>query len=392
MSQSIRCEPLPLFTGKEKAAGEAALCLSGSEAEFGEMLAAELAPEPSAQEKQTGPAREADDPMAVYGIVIAAPPIVPPPGVLVFGQAVAVAALPRAEMQKSTERPAERETKEILLTPGVPIKPEAILAQEQKIPSVPAAILPQAEQIAQTKSIPAEKASGILAAQEPAMLWTSDKMEETAQKGGTIPLEFVEDASFEQPIEVSVSKPAIRSESESKKTRVPEIASVEAFAARLPQSDRISESPEVWSVRPVEPVEVAEAIRTQVHLLRTTGQVQIEVVLRPDAQTQIHLSVERVNGQVQVQARCDRGDVSILEAHWQDIQNSLAAQGIRVEPLQHSSSLGTGFQDFSRQGQQRDPDDRDPAEFFIEQEHAARKSVSPRRASGTHPRGWQSWA
>jgi hypothetical protein len=118
------------------------------------------------------------------------------------------------------------------------------------------------------------------------------------------------------------------------------------------------------------------------------------VVLRPDAQTQLHLQVEKVNGHVQVQARCERGDFASLEAHWGAIQNTLATQGIRVEPLQQGS--GAQFQQNGSQhssnfsGQQNHREERPP--IFNEQEFTYREATRPKVTRGSTARGWQSWA
>ena len=64
--------------------------------------------------------------------------------------------------------------------------------------------------------------------------------------------------------------------------------------------DLISEEIELQPARPVESTSVIESIRTNVELLKSSNQERLEVVLRPDAQTELHIRVEKVNGQIQV--------------------------------------------------------------------------------------------
>lgn len=72
--------------------------------------------------------------------------------------------------------------------------------------------------------------------------------------------------------------------------------------------------------------------------LRHTGANEMAVVLKPDAETQLslRLSLSR-NGEVNVQARYERGDAQMLAANWGDIRHSLAQQGVRLGALEFSS-------------------------------------------------------
>ena len=58
------------------------------------------------------------------------------------------------------------------------------------------------------------------------------------------------------------------------------------------------------------------------------------VVLKPDANTEIFLHLAMRNGQVDVQARFERGDFSAISGQWQQLQQTMAQQGVRLSPLQ----------------------------------------------------------
>jgi hypothetical protein len=104
-----------------------------------------------------------------------------------------------------------------------------------------------------------------------------------------------------------------------------------------------------------------------------------------------------VNGQVLVQARCDRGDIARLESNWSGIQQTLANQGVRVEALQHGSNLQNQSHDwnYSSNSSQQQETSRERA---VEQNFVERKLERPKGTqsqptrANTAVRGWQSWA
>jgi hypothetical protein len=132
------------------------------------------------------------------------------------------------------------------------------------------------------------------------------------------------------------------------------------------------------------------------------------IVLRPDSGTQLslNLSIAR-DGTVHAQARCERGDFQTLQAQWPQLQQSLAAHGIRIADLanqnntqQQNHRSPEAFQNPDRgQSQQQQRNDRDLPSF--EDQFTASKtkfssaktspqSQPPARANST--RRWQSWA
>jgi flagellar hook-length control protein FliK len=247
-------------------------------------------------------------------------------------------------------------------------------------------------QIALKAADPARIAGGMVAAQGTSMLLASPKQEEKAPERETalsLGLERFETASFETPVRATA--PLSREAGFRKEIEPTDISAIANDLPEQPGFEMISESQEAQPARPVEAASMAESIRTHVQVLKSSSQERLEVVLRPDTNTELHLRIEHVNGRIQIQARCDRGDFAILDANWNTIQSTLAAQGIRVEPLQTSSgaqfhqesSLDSDHQSSRRQERENN---------FIEQEIADRKVTRQQVAGGSAVRGWQSWA
>lgn len=189
---------------------------------------------------------------------------------------------------------------------------------------------------------------------------------------------------------------------------VVETARVESFHAEKQPSHLLNAEFEVGTaeiipVKTVDAARLVETIRTEVTSLRHLGETNMTVVLRPDSGTQLSLNVSiGRDGTIHAQARCERGDFQTLNAQWPQLQQSLAAHGIRIadlsnqnNPQQHSSA--DQFLNFDR-GQ--NPQQREQAEVlnFEEQFGASRNKTplskpQPQTASVAHaPRHWQSWA
>lgn len=64
------------------------------------------------------------------------------------------------------------------------------------------------------------------------------------------------------------------------------------------------------------------------------------VVLKPDGQTEIFLHLAARNGQIEIQARFERGDFAALSGQWTQLQQTLSQQGVRLGNLQEGSHPG----------------------------------------------------
>jgi hypothetical protein len=192
---------------------------------------------------------------------------------------------------------------------------------------------------------------------------------------------------------------------------VAEVSPVESFIAdkqsnHVLNADFAAEARETIPVKSLEAAHLVESIRTEVASFRQRNDASVTVVLRPDSGTQLSLdlSIGR-DGSVHALARCDRGDFHTLQAQWPQLQQSLAAHGIRIADLSNQNNAQQqnhrspdAFQNFDpKQNQQQPRNDRESASFE-EQFSASKAKLSqtkpqPQLASrATTSRRWQSWA
>ncbi|MCI0535278.1 MAG: hypothetical protein L0Z50_08620 [Verrucomicrobiales bacterium] len=87
--------------------------------------------------------------------------------------------------------------------------------------------------------------------------------------------------------------------------------------------------------------QLTEMILTEVQTFRQTGSDRVEVILRPDAGTEISLEFRLRNGEVEACARCRQGDFQTLTAQWPQLQQTLSQQGIRLTELNDSQVPGS---------------------------------------------------
>lgn len=270
---------------------------------------------------------------------------------------------------------------------------------EQKVPALATVA---AEQIAANPPKTGEKAHGILAAKQPTMLLTSQTNDE---KGSTKPsllepmrleIQSFEATAFEQPVKIQeiYSKSDKASSPADKEVKMIEAAPLQILSHDT-DSGSIAPEPEVHRASSVSVFGTLQSINGHVQLFRASNRNELQVVLRPDANTELFLHITKTDGQIHVQARCDRGDFAWLGAHWGAVQNSLSAQGVQVEALQPSPRLDNqAHSQFmgDRQEARRDasPEKADPA-MEPRFSKPSRPSTPP---SAPRPlvRGWQSWA
>ena len=90
------------------------------------------------------------------------------------------------------------------------------------------------------------------------------------------------------------------------------------------------------------PATLTPLIQEQAVRLRHASMQSLEVVLSPDGQTELHLHLTQHGGQIEATVRCDRGDAEKFGGGWAKLQESLAAQGIRLAPLAEGSMSSAG--------------------------------------------------
>ena len=160
-------------------------------------------------------------------------------------------------------------------------------------------------------------------------------------------------------------------------------------------------APEI-STRPLEAAELVETIRTEVAHLRQRGDATMTLALRPDNGTELKLEMRVArDGTIHASVRCERGDFQTLNAQWPQLQQSLAAQGIRVNDLanpgqsqNHHNHDSSHAQNFDRGNNSQHRQQQPGADF--EEELAASTPRYPTnnsfKTAAAPSRRWQSWA
>jgi len=440
MNPAIR----PLLTEAASQRTETGALLESSEEslEFGAMLEAHLGE--GRREPADGDAPEEPNPWAVLGaaalLMPAAPPVLAPPPMKIPAPVTPVT-LPRLEMQgtlaaapmiEGAPRPeAIRTSGTAALAPAQlgtaesPLEPEKEVPRPDRPPGIspqpvlaaglvlsriaapsrieltaagqslpPAPTLPEAE-LAGIGQIQGEMSGGTTAAKEPPMLLPTEMQEEMGSPGqpGRIH-RFESERAGTENSGSAVLMPRKRSDDlhprASEKTPELREAAAAALRAELPAAVVETERP-----GPVRPAPVLESIREQAQILRSSRHNELNVVVRPDMHTEISLQVSKVDGQIRVQARCERGDFTRLDAQWSAVQQALGAQGVRVEPLQAPARVPES----SAPSLAADPDSsghgrrESPPSFVAEPDlPPTRKPTARSMPRATHARGWQSWA
>lgn len=165
-------------------------------------------------------------------------------------------------------------------------------------------------------------------------------------------------------------------------------------------------STQVAPIKTLDAAHLVESIRTEVTNLRMRGGEAMTLTLKPDGVTQLQVEVTVArNGAVHAVARCDRGDFQSLNSQWPQLQQSLAAHGIRMTDLSNNNGAGAqdqsrsgAFQNFDGQHNAPQRDTRDGRQFEDELagtaalRPAVRQNLQPTPATPTISRRWQSWA
>ena len=124
--------------------------------------------------------------------------------------------------------------------------------------------------------------------------------------------------------------------------------------------------------------------------LSDSGNNSMQVVIKPDAGTQLSLELRQQGGNVEVQAALQQGDFNHLNQQWPDLQQRLEERGIRLAPLTDEGASGSNnggseaFQNKQNQTNQVVPEltlVNSPAGMF----------TSESAQTSAH-RGWETWA
>ena len=135
--------------------------------------------------------------------------------------------------------------------------------------------------------------------------------------------------------------------------------------------------------------------------LRRSRADAVTVVIKPDAATELSVIVHLHQGQIEVDAQCRRGDCAAWLAHWAQLQQTLAPQGVRLGGLQDftqpsvpDSSLITGG--FHHSSDPDSPPWQSPAQPTerapIKLKDHRPSPPQPVRLTARGARHWESWA
>jgi hypothetical protein len=140
---------------------------------------------------------------------------------------------------------------------------------------------------------------------------------------------------------------------------------------------------------------IEKEIQSRVLEFRRLNAESMSVVMRPDANTEIQLSLRLIGDQVEVFAHWTRGDASLVQSHWSQMQESLASQGIRLAAMSEAPSSSGFGQSLSNGFQQAGQQPESPEQRFDWEPLTAAPGAA-RPSSRTRPRSNQplleSWA
>jgi len=134
------------------------------------------------------------------------------------------------------------------------------------------------------------------------------------------------------------------------------------------------------------------------HALRLAGadSDSLQVVIKPDAGTQLSLELRQRGGGIEAQAVLQSGDFEKLKQHWPELQQRLEQRGIKLAPLastenQTSWSGSQGFKQPPDQPAERESFLTGAFAGFVPAGAMTNLPVAP-AGQAAPSRGWQTWA
>jgi hypothetical protein len=124
--------------------------------------------------------------------------------------------------------------------------------------------------------------------------------------------------------------------------------------------------------------------------LSDSGNNSMQVVIKPDAGTQLSLELRQQSGNVEVQATLQQGDFNHLNQQWPDLQQRLEERGIRLSPLTDEGATGgsnTGSETFENK---QNEGNKVVPELTLVDAPAGMFTSEPAQTSAH--RGWETWA
>jgi len=209
----------------------------------------------------------------------------------------------------------------------------------------------QTEQAGSTASV---KGAGMVSANIPVPMKTTAKPERTADSTEQkLPQRQIVPESTTRRAQTPSEKmtPDTASSRTSKFSEAPETATSAIIVPRTPIAEVEPTLARLGEVRTQAMDRLTQAIAEQVLSFKRVGTSSLDVSMQPDRNTELSLHLTIQNGQVEVVARLERGSFDVLQAHWGELQQTLAQQGVRVGQLTSSSAMSDqGQPQFLQQG------------------------------------------
>ncbi len=169
-------------------------------------------------------------------------------------------------------------------------------------------------------------------------------------------------------------------------TGVSSAASLNEVAA-LPVDSTIVQMPSVPDSRLIERTQ--DMVSLNAMRLTDSGNNSMQVVIKPDAGTQLSLELRQHNGGVEVQAVLQQGDFNHLSQQWPDLQHRLDQRGIRLAPLDDNAMYtNNSSSETSQQKQNRTNNSVQEPAFT----NVPIGLFTPEPAKTSAHRGWETWA
>jgi hypothetical protein len=212
-----------------------------------------------------------------------------------------------------------------------------------------------------------------------------------------------EPASQRAEAALSRPMPVFRDDRLPRASDVAELRSPAIAAFRSAGGERIEDTVLFEPVRELGESRLVTSVTDHVLAFRRIGAREVDVNIRPDANTEIALHMSLRNGQVEVVARLERGDWQNVQLQWSGLQQQLSLQGIRVGQLaasqdgsQHQSMADHAMQHGFDRHHQQQPFDRSPES--LDELPLVGSITEPLRgrhhakATSSQRRGWEMWA
>ncbi|MDB6034816.1 MAG: hypothetical protein JWM16_5154, partial [Verrucomicrobiales bacterium] len=267
-------------------------------------------------------------------------------------------------------------------------QPEALPTPESTLP--PPLFLAAAPDVVKDPKLPAVTSSGTVAAK------IDLQMKNTAENSTLSPsgdLCLLSAAT----LSAGVANSAVSQGNRLKEAILQDFDKLNAILAFTQNSVPTPDLLQVDSSSPAEPRAVERVEQTILHAaveLKRLGTESMSVVLWPDHQTELHLTLAMNQGNVDVEARISRGDMTHLQAEWGTLQQTLAQQGIRLQPMEQSRDLaqqGEKDSGSSSHFQRQDSGESNRRKTMIEEEMASSQFQFTARTAAAR-RLWESWA